>query len=87
MAFTNLKAYSRNTSGMFGPIENNVPIVGNVNGDSVLFIIILLVYGYSSIFIWLMDNILKLNLFPSPFIQGFVYGLWWLSCIVFTPNR
>jgi hypothetical protein len=38
MAFTNLKAYSRNTSGMFGPIENNVPIVGNVNGDSVKII-------------------------------------------------
>lgn len=35
MAFTNLKAYARNTSGLFGPIENESPQVSHIDGDNV----------------------------------------------------
>lgn len=52
-----------------------------------LLLIVLLVYGYMSIMFWSLDRLLELNQFPRSFIQGFCFGLWWLSYHLFTPNR
>ncbi len=51
-----------------------------------LLVIIILINGYSSFIFWSIDKILGLEQFPRPFIQGFAYGLWWLTCIMFSPS-